>query len=228
MIYGFQHICTIGNWEDVVLEQWQKIQDSGLYDWMQVLNCGVIGQRELNLTDEKIQVIHTSPKIEEYEFRTLAFLHNFCKGNRGARVFYIHTKGVSNPRNRSKQDWRCLMEYFIIEQFRLCLHELKKVDIVGINWREGPYKRITPHFSGNFWWARASYIASLPAPVGNSRFDAEFWIGKGNPWVAELFNSGIRHHAKIFPEDRYRDQEHRVKYFKVRDGKSCEIPKNTN
>ena len=227
MIYGFQHICTIGNWKDVVLEQQKKIYQSGLYEKAEKIFCGVVGPIDFQLSpekSEKFEIVYSSENVEEYEFPTLAFMYDFCKKNLDAQIFYIHTKGVSNLGSRPRRDWRRVLEYFIIERFEDCLNELQKVDIVGINWREGPQRRITPHFSGNFWWARASHIAFLPNFLDETvRFNAEFWIGRSYALAAELFNTGVRHHAELYPEERYKDQDLHVKYYKIRDGRSQEV-----
>jgi hypothetical protein len=41
-------------------------------------------------------------------------------------------------------------------------------------------------FGGNFWWANANYLRTLPPLRYKDRFDAETWIGLGNPLVHDL------------------------------------------
>ncbi len=36
-----------------------------------------------------------------------------------------------------------------------------------------------------------------------NRFESEFWIGKGNPKVAELWHSGIHHQNVGYGEEKY-------------------------
>jgi hypothetical protein len=44
----------------------------------------------------------------------------------------------------------------------------------------------TPLFAGNFWWARAKYLATLPEPETENRRQAEGWVGLGGPKVYDL------------------------------------------
>jgi hypothetical protein len=58
-------------------------------------------------------------------------------------------------------------------------------DVRGRKW---PYTEAI--FAGNFWWANAGYIASLP-PLEVSlkeadRGEAETWLGRGKPKVYDL------------------------------------------
>ena len=65
------------------------------------------------------------------------------------------------------------MMYFLVEEHRTCYHLLASdaFDVLGVN----KYLRM---FSGNFWWARASYLAGCPRPILTSeRYYYESWLG---------------------------------------------------
>jgi hypothetical protein len=111
-------------------------------------------------------------------------------------VFYFHNKGVSKYHAHWRHQledtwtysrslyWRKFMEYFLLERPHLCLHQLvnKKAKACGILFRRAAvHWSRHPHYSGNFWAARCSYLKTLPAMSSNSYEAAEFWIGrKGN------------------------------------------------
>jgi hypothetical protein len=100
-------------------------------------------------------------------------------------------------------DWKDLMLYFLIWLYRPCLEALETHETVGINPFGGPQ-----HFSGNFWWATASYISTLPT-LQRNRMDAEFWIGqKCN--VTKMFcpfRSGFRHYTQRYLPENYMTQD---------------------
>ena len=46
--------------------------------------------------------------------------------------------------------------------------------------------RLVPVFGGNFWWAKRELIKRLPPLQYESRYDAEGWIGRGEPDIVNL------------------------------------------
>lgn len=227
-VNGFMHIFTSNNWKPVVLNQINKMKESGLWDDLDKLYVGMVGEEAkkpfFDIKDKnKIEILYTSTKSAHYESLTLSGLYTVAQIE-NIPLFYIHTKGCSRPYSVYQTDWRNLMEYYIIEKYKSCLRELKTCDIAGVNWHFGDgwmnaSKKtsegvdVTPHFSGNFWWANASYIKRLPPilPI-NGRYDCEFWIGKANPKVAELWRTGIFHHKRPCPRELYEGKEE-VKYI---------------
>ncbi len=230
-IAGFMHIYMVNNWLDIVKSQISKMKKSGLWDKMDKLYIGYIDPNDIYceedpivFKDDKIKILYTSKDPKIYESLTLVNLQ-YIAGSLGGCVFYVHLKGISRMNNPFQNDWRELMEYFIIERHELCLRELETNDIVGTNWHLGEgymgakvrHSRgtpITPHFSGNFWWANVSYLKKLPnlIPI-HSRFDCEFWIGKGSPKVAEVWNSGKYHHFMLYPARCYKNKPERIRHL---------------
>lgn len=204
------HVATHGRWEQVVAEQLARIRSSGLYDRMTRLFVGVVGPscQSFSPADEKIEVVHRSPDLQEYEFPTLNYVRSFCQSNDGF-VFYIHTKGIFRDTEMST-DWRRYMEYFLIERHEDCLGILAHSDVCGVNWQLVPW----PHFSGNFWWARAQYVATLPAldtsePVVagwnlGERHHCERWVCSGpEVRVSSLHQTHLNHYASRYPRAAY-------------------------
>lgn len=108
------------------------------------------------------------------------------------------------------EDSRALMQYHVIENHSACISSLRMFDVCGVNWKEDPW----PHFSGNFWWARSEYVASLrafgdlPPPVRgwDLRHQCERWIGSGDKVRAcSLHQSHVDHYHDNYPPDFYSD-----------------------
>jgi hypothetical protein len=102
------------------------------------------------------------------------------------------------------------MEYFVIQRHEDCLEKLIEHDVCGVNWHQDP----SPHFSGNFWWARSSYIVNLRpltkfmAAWGvhepDPRRGGEFWIGSHSQVrLACLHESAVNHYETAYPRSRY-------------------------
>jgi len=214
MICGYMHVYQVHNWSEIMEQQLYRIKKSSLFNKMEKLYVGVIGKEPVRALGKKIEIIYQIDKPKLYESLTLTCLHLNSHTFNG-QVFYTHTKGVSRNSPQPQTDWRKMMEHFIIDRHKECLKELNKNDVVGINWHLGnghmnakikfaEGAKVTPHFSGNFWWANTDYIKKLPIlfPL-KSRYDCEFWIGKAVPKIAELWHTGIHHHRKTYEESEY-------------------------
>jgi hypothetical protein len=204
MLTAFFHICTIKNYQRIVDELLHHVVESGLYDELVTLHVGIVGNDRVNFDKSlsKIIVDYQLPSIKYYEFKTLESLYNFCSSHQDHKVLYFHTKGVSERGDKQGiTDWRNLMTYCCIDNYKLCIKELDTVDVAGANWF-GTYKY--PHFAGNFWWATASYISKLqPPPKTDDRFEAEFWVATGKPKGCCIHSSGINHYNEPYPSNKY-------------------------
>lgn len=187
----FFHVATINNYQEIVDELLDKIFFSGLYNKIEKLYLGVVGDKSVNHNFKKI-VKFKDNDIKKGEFFTLNCLYNQAINDPLFNALYIHTKGVTFPENECIKDWRKYMAYFNIQQYKMCLESLKTYDTCGVDFVDTPVK----HYSGNFWWARSDYIArlkpleSLPI-ILTPRHKAEFWIGSGQGNHKSLWNSGI-------------------------------------
>lgn len=242
-LYGFIHVCIANQWKDILSEQIQTIRESELYDKVDEIYFGIVGIPDVNFVRDfqfkKFKIAYVCPDIAQFEFLTLEFLQNFCRNNYNAKVFYIHTKGISTygktckppspGRQKNIDDWRRYLEYYIIKKYKVCVKELDTCDMVGVNWRgKGTRSVITPqvesHFSGNFWWARSSYISTLGEVRDgpNKRCNAEFWLGKGNGRISNLYESNVDHYRNEWPLIKYQNKFEIVR-FDVNGGISKEI-----
>lgn len=103
-------------------------------------------------------------------------------------VLYAHTKGAYHG-DEINTPWRQSMTRHLVGGWRQCVELLSDYDAVGCHWltpQEWPGAVTSPFFGGNFWWARASYLAGLPPLESDNRHDAEIWIGLGAPRVHDL------------------------------------------
>ena len=134
------------------------------------------------------------PDVKE----TLVALKNFAYENPDYKILYFHMKGTSKE-TLVANSWRLMLEYFVIDRWKECVEHLDEYDCVGQTfkplgptiWNDGS---VTTNddmgcYSGNFWWANASYIQTLDHSYldSNYRFDREFWIGTNKNIRAKSF-----------------------------------------
>jgi hypothetical protein len=91
------------------------------------------------------------------------------------------------------------MEYYAIDRWQDCVKTLQNHDACGVNWHMSP----APHFSGNFWWATARYVSTLPGSIDGHYLAPEFWIGSSLPHVHCFHESGLDHYFSPYPAYRY-------------------------
>jgi hypothetical protein len=211
----FFHIATIGSYVSIMNEMVGCINSSGILNNVDFVGLGVVGNGPVTVHSPKFPILYRNADVKKCEFITLKSLQDYCKRNHSSKVLYIHTKGVSTPANPCIDDWRKYMSYFLIEKYKDCISYLDEFDTVGVDWRTDP----VPHFSGNFWWAKGGYIASLPCIEGLSRPDAphvisvrhnaEFWIGMNKPKTKILWDCGINQysrHLHRYPREMYQKE----------------------
>jgi hypothetical protein len=113
-----------------------------------------------------------------WEQVTLKILQDALPGMDGdTAVLYTHAKG--SWRNIALEDqWRRSMLWHLVFRWEHCLELLGTHQVAGCHW-QGHY------FAGNFWWARAGYLKTLPAILSaaseGDRLAAGSWLGEGHP-----------------------------------------------
>jgi hypothetical protein len=160
-----------------------------------------------------IELCHLSNNLQDYELPTLCKLYDFCINIPNSNVLYIHTKNVGKQINVCIEDQINYMLYFNITKWEKCINILEKYNTCGVDLRKEPVL----HYSGNFWWAKAAYISSLPHPddfnnlikypnpLNSIRHNQEFWICyKNKNTHYSLWDCGInvyeRHLHRFTPE----------------------------
>lgn len=216
-IYGYFHICAINNYMEVVKDQVKALEDSGLMEKTDLITVSILSPSDELLVYlqqyPKFKIRFTSVQTNLFERPILNLMRDDCQGYPpNAVVWYFHTKGVSDcrqeePTRTNVLAWRHLLEMFVIWNHQLCCDKLvqENFDTCGINWRRGP----APHYSGNFWWARADYVKKLhsfsfPAPNTHIEvwsppyLETEMWIGSKNPRYCSLYDSNCPHYDMCF------------------------------
>ncbi len=105
-------------------------------------------------------VVHTiGNPVARYETPVIPVLRSLAVLHPTACVLYLHTKGVRQHGYATA--WRRYMTYFLVERWRQAVDRLQteRVNAVGCDLLG---TRDARHFSGNFWWAHAAYLATRP------------------------------------------------------------------
>lgn len=176
-----------------------------LLDLVIIVNTGDKLKLKKAETD-KIKIIEYSKLTNLYEPCCLRIMHQYSLDNPEASILYLHTKGINyfedSAMFKRSTDWTKYMLYFLVEADpAACLNELESNNAytIGCNYNETP----VPHYSGNFWWATAKYISSLPVHKLTDKMSAERWLNPQGDRCKVLFNSCINHFTEEFPRERY-------------------------
>lgn len=174
VIHHFYHAYADGSWREPLTEHLTALREHGLMDSLATFQVGVVGgeasRREvISLLDDATIIAEAD---EGWEQVTLFKLRDFARDNDGV-YFYAHTKSAANPTDINI-GWRKSMTYYNVVRWQDALSHLAEHDAVGCHWL-GRFDN--PIFGGNYWWANARHIRSLPEPKMISRYHAETWVG---------------------------------------------------
>lgn len=132
---------------------------------------------------KKIVVINYSEDASLFENATMKQVITFSKIHDDYNVLYMHTKGVSYKQDhyfyQGILSWINFMMYCLVDHSDKCVDLLSDYDTIGTNVREHDTNPL--HYSGNFWWARTSYLRKLPITIFKDKYDCEFQIMSKNP-----------------------------------------------
>jgi hypothetical protein len=204
LYYHFYIPNAPSHWELLLYEQLDCIEGSGLQHQCEVEICVSSNQENYKKLQQNIKSysflkfswfdITIEENKNHYEGTTLLKLYIECSSY--DNVGYIHSKGITLL-SKEVNRWRKVLEYGVIEKWNDNINALNKgYDVSGIFWMGN-------HFSGNFWWAKSSYIETLPRPViekwdkhnvpvdshWSSRYRYEGWIGIENPKANNVHQS---------------------------------------
>lgn len=125
-----------------------------------------------------------------YEGTTLKRMWTYSKEHPGEVVCYFHNKGVMSL-SPPVSCWRQLLMEVLVNQWSMRYADLEGHDVVGI--QDVNYRVL----SGNFFWATTDYIATLPEPVYENRYDYELWIFKNNPIIKYCLRTKADHFNEL-------------------------------
>jgi len=181
------HLYVNGNFEKSLTEHINCLKSSDLINNLDNFYLGIVGD-ELN-SQKAINYLNSLQVYPDtittaafgYEQETLKNLRKYALTS-SAYLFYAHSKGSAYYVPTLTDIWKFNMEYFNIMKWQVQIQNLEKgYDTAGCFWHKGD-SHAPPHYVGNYWWAKNSYINSLPDIENKNRWEAEFWIGK-NPSI---------------------------------------------
>lgn len=195
----FYHLGSDGRWKMAAREHIAAIRAAGLPGEVTV---GITGPETPAMLAEdwlaqqwpEADVSRGGSGSEPY---TLRLARSWAREHPDGVVLYAHTKGAHNP-SVVQEAWRQSMTLDVVTGWRACVAALRDHDVAGPHWltpQQYPNMLIateanggstTPYFGGNFWWATAKYLASLPPPGILTRWAAERWIGLNRPRAADM------------------------------------------
>lgn len=207
-IRHYYHVWAGGAWAEPVREHIKALGESAFPGPVTV---GLVGPDEDRFRARELITIRMEAAglpapdrwievADGYEQVTLREIHrDVCQRPGELAVLYAHTKGARDN-SAWNADWRRSMTFHVVSQWQHALSLLSRgYDTAGCHWltperHHNPpdYIVTTPMYGGNFWWAKGSYLRTLPPAEtrrqlqGAGRFQAEEWIGLGSPRAADL------------------------------------------
>jgi len=183
----------------LVLQHMNAICNYGLVSVLDEIRIGLVGlpeQRKIvkemlqqSMVKDKIKIVIERQRADEHI--TLQHMHN---ASQEEECYYIygHTKGAYHT-HFSNLVWVRSMIFYNIVGWGKMLEKLEntKIDCAGCFWlTKEEYPEIlkfdpdgTPFFGGNFYWAKSSYVKTLPIVPKQDRYKAERWIGLNDPKI---------------------------------------------
>lgn len=175
----------------IFAEQIIALRDSGLTDAASEIYIGVNGGEQdafaaQSMAPEKAQVIQ-HPDDARGELPTLNLMWNWARKHPGWLVYYCHTKGATHHGDQLYANWRRCMERACVHNWQRCVKDLEAgAEAVGCHWlTDQKYSNVgPPFFGGNFYWATADFLMTLPEIPRTARdrgmfYEAEVWLAKG-------------------------------------------------
>lgn len=180
---------------EVVAEQMDALNRSGLAEAATEITVGINGGAESRdysnlIILPKANVIYHGLGSRSENLTILA-MEEWVKSHEDWDVFYFHAKGATHTNLKyiiHGNSWRRCMMYHLVWNWRKCVSDLKDVESVGCHWMKYESQN---YWGGNFWWAKASFLKTLPSILSRerirmsgvasleSRYEAEVWIGNG-------------------------------------------------
>ena len=204
------HVSAIGRYSAIVHEHFSRIIFSGLYDVVEGIYCFILGSADSDIKEarmlferfgRKVVIAGTSTNTTHYERFTLLGIRAYLQP--GDVFLYMHTKGLKySPTDYNIYDWSFYMMYFVVRQHAVCLRLLSRdFDVCGVDF----HTEVSPHFSGNFFWANADYYLTLPDHIGTAYLDPEMYVASGSPRHAALWEANSNFYDFEYPPLRYVD-----------------------
>jgi cephalosporin hydroxylase len=228
-IYGYIHICQSGYWRKSLNLLLEALTESGLYEGSKKIYLCIVSNsiQEIELsfdTLKKCEVLYVG-NPEEFERPTLRTIKSFSSQFPKGLIWYMHTKGITHFDTKKELfvlDWIHLLLYWNVYQWKQAVKTLQDPNlyVYGCN-LIGPHQHYKIHFSGNFWWSKSDWIATLPYHIGPKHTDPEFWItnhAEDENFKSHIFcpfqsdslyptESSTLHYNRFFPKSLYKKRK---------------------
>lgn len=139
------------------------------------------------LAPRKARIVDNGPRAESH-LPTVNRIREWLPGHQDWAVCYFHMKGITHAQDALCNAWRRCMENVVLWHWQQCVLDMEAgFDSVGAHWltpERWPGMVKTPFWGGMFFWAKASFLMTLP-PVPEKPtcredwFKSEGWIGDG-------------------------------------------------
>jgi hypothetical protein len=208
----------VNDWEEIFTKQLERTIKSGLYDECDEFYW-IVCDEEKNKLDNVNNILKKYNKLKlkyitnnNFEYDAIDFIQNLSKEKIERKILYFHTKGVynkfknfntkeiNNLKVNSIKCWTNILEYYLIDRWKECIHLLNEKDIVLVtNYYDWPW--------GNFWWTKSNHI-NKNKPIKdyfNNRWDCESWLiasnnEKNNVTFYEFFHFTYDPYYSILPD----------------------------
>jgi len=172
-IYVFYHFFARpgSDWTWALDQQLQLLKQSGLPNVAEINMC-VTGKIDLEYVARRYPFVNVidvrsidHPNI--FEGQTLRAIHQADLPD-DAYVLYFHNKGATSN-STYVAAWRDCLNYEMVTKWRLCISALDGYDVVGVSDTHVQRSNYVIT-SGNFWWATAKYLKTLPDPIDSTQY----------------------------------------------------------
>lgn len=211
------HIYCVENYIEIVEKQLNRLKESGLYDWCDKLEVTCIDlDGNFKFVEELLKAFPKANlnKFTEntYEYQGVNKVWEYSQ-NYSGKVFYFHTKGVSNKyklknsgeesewKKKGVEWWKEAMEYFLIDRYEDCISDLDRYDQCGLTSNNR-------WWWGNFWWSNLHWTACNMQPTQGDRWYYEAWLNNfREPSYREYYHFEFNPYYTVLPNDIYRNKE---------------------
>lgn len=212
----FIHSCTLPMWgSEKLTDLVSQLRNSGLLAHLShvfINNVGLPLDPHM-FPEQNILITNYSEDTGQFENCTLRQMYFYAQLHQVAKILYMHTKGVSYPKEHSfspnVQDWTNFMTYGLVDHYEFCIEMLDHVDTVGVNYRPTivtpPQYPDPDHFSGNYWWVNAKYWITVPIFKLKTKADAEWILFKNNPTFINIIKSPKKHYDEPYKLSDYQE-----------------------
>jgi len=122
------HLFQAERWEQIYCEQMGAMMLSGLLDHAH-LTIGINGDQGIDAPSNCKIIRHCDGFSEK---PSLLLARQIAEEYTTASILYLHSKGISHA-TRNQDDWRMMMQHFLIVNWEKAVDLLDDYDVVSVN-----------------------------------------------------------------------------------------------